>query len=90
MGWNHCRYHKIAYRLGMTLEKFPDVQKLSPSEKLMFVSELWNDLEAHQLDVPVSPEIVTELDRRMAEFQKNPAQFTTWENAKSRLLTGNK
>lgn len=29
----------------MILERFPEIQQLSPSEKLAFVSELWNDLE---------------------------------------------
>ena len=70
----------------MILEKFPEVQKLSPSEKLQFVSELWNDLEAHPTDLPVSPEIIAELDRRMEHFRKNPDQFTTWEAVKERIL----
>jgi putative addiction module component (TIGR02574 family) len=70
----------------MILERFPEVQKLSPSEKLAFVSELWNELEAEPNSIPVSAEIVAELDRRMAEFQKNPTHFKTWEEVKQRLL----
>jgi hypothetical protein len=46
----------------MILEKFPEVQRLSPSEKLIFVSELWNDLESHPTEVPVSTEVIAELD----------------------------
>ena len=34
------------YSRGLILEKFPEVKRLSSSEKLIFVSELWNDLEA--------------------------------------------
>lgn len=63
----------------MILERFPEVRKLSPSEKLIFVSELWNELEAHASEVPVSPEIIAELDRRMENFRQHPDQFTTWE-----------
>ena len=70
----------------MILEKFPEVQRLSPSEKLLFVSELWNDLEAHPAEVPVSREIIAELDRRMDHFQKHPDQFTTWDAIKQRVL----
>ena len=70
----------------MILDKFPEVQKLSPSEKLQFVSELWNDLEAHPSEVPVSPEIIAELDRRMAHFRQHPNEFTTWEAVKERIL----
>jgi putative addiction module component (TIGR02574 family) len=69
------------------LEKFPEVQQLSASEKLLFVSELWNDLEAHPSEVPVSREIIAELDRRMEHFQQHPEQFTTWEKVKERILS---
>jgi putative addiction module component (TIGR02574 family) len=70
----------------MILEKFPEVQRLSPAEKLAFVSELWNDLEANPAQVPVAPEIIAELDRRMEHFSRHPDQFTTWEAVKTRLL----
>ena len=70
----------------MILEKFPEVQQLSPTEKLQFVSELWNDLEANPQDVPVSQEIILELDRRMEHFRQHPEQFTTWEAVKERIL----
>ena len=70
----------------MILEKFPEVRRLSPDEKLIFVSELWNDLEAHPSDVPVAPEIIEELDRRIAHFKEHPEHFTTWEAVKERVL----
>jgi len=70
----------------MMLEKFPDVKRLSPSEKLQFVSELWNELEAHPNEVPVSREVIDELDRRMAHFREHPEAFTTWESVKERIL----
>lgn len=71
---------------GIMLEKFPEVRRLSASEKLMFVSELWNDLEAHPSDVPVSPEVIAELDRRMEHFREHPEEFTSWETVKERVL----
>ncbi|MGA2173482.1 MAG: addiction module protein [Verrucomicrobiota bacterium] len=70
----------------MILEKFPEVQRLSASEKLMFVSELWNDLEANPSQVPVAREIIEGLDRRMEHFRQHPDQFTTWEAVKERIL----
>ena len=71
----------------MILEKFPEVQRLSPAEKLVFVSELWNDLEANPAQLPVAPEIIEELDRRMDHFSHHPNEFTTWEAVKARLLS---
>lgn len=73
----------------MILERFPDVQGLSAPEKLLFVSELWNDLEEHPSEVPVSREVVAELDRRMEHFHQHPDQFTTWEAVKQRILGSN-
>jgi putative addiction module component (TIGR02574 family) len=70
----------------MILERFPEVQRLSPSEKLQFVSELWNELEANPTEVPVSTEILNELERRMEYFRQHPDQFTTWEAVKARVL----
>jgi putative addiction module component (TIGR02574 family) len=70
----------------MILERFPDIQRLSSAEKLIFVSELWNDLEAHPSEVPVAREILAELDRRMEHFRMHPEEFTTWEAIKKRIL----
>jgi putative addiction module component (TIGR02574 family) len=71
----------------MILERFPEIQRLSPSEKLTFVTELWNELEAHPSELPVAEEIIAELDRRMEHFQQHPAEFTTWDAVKERLLS---
>jgi len=70
----------------MILEKFPGVQRLSASERLLFVSELWNDLEAHPSALPVAPEILSALDQRMEHFRQHPDEFTTWEAVKERVL----
>jgi len=74
------------YDSFMILEKFPEVLRLSPAEKILFVSELWNDLEAHPSEVPVSREVIAELDQRMEHFRQHPEQFTTWEAVKERIL----
>ena len=73
----------------MILEKLPVVNGLSPAEKLLLVTELWDDLAAHPTEVPVSREQMAELDRRMEHFRKNPGEFTTWEAIQRRLLGKN-
>lgn len=70
----------------MILERHPELRQLSPTDKLALVSELWDDLAAHPEDVPVSPALIAELDRRMEAYRKDPSQVTTWEAAKARLL----
>ena len=70
----------------MILEQHPELRSLSPSEKLALVSELWDDLAAHPDRVPVTPEQIAELDRRMEAYRQDPTQVTTWEAVKARLL----
>jgi putative addiction module component (TIGR02574 family) len=70
----------------MILELHPEIQRLAPSEKLVLVTELWDDLAAHPADVPVSPEQIAELDRRMDDYRKDPTQVTNWEAIKQRIL----
>ena len=70
----------------MLLEQFPDVRQLSAADKLIFVSELWDDLAEHPCEVPVSQEIVAELDRRMEDFRQHPDKFTTWEAIQEKVL----
>lgn len=49
------------------------------------VGELWDDLAAHPADIPVTPEQIAELDRRMEEYRKDPTQVTTWEAIRERI-----
>lgn len=70
----------------MILERFPEVERLSALEKLQLASELWNQLEAHPSDLPVSDAIVSELERRMEHFKNHPDQCTTWAAIKERVL----
>ena len=70
----------------MILERHPELRQLSPADKLALVSELWDDLAAHPEEVPVEPELIAELDRRMETYRKDPTQVTTWEAVKARLL----
>lgn len=72
----------------MILEQHPDLRQLSPSDKLSLVTELWDDLASQPDEIPVTPEQIAELDRRMASYRKDPTQVTTWEAIKSRILSG--
>lgn len=70
----------------MILEKIPDVNRLTSAEKLLLVSELWDDLAAHPTEVPVSREQIAELDRRMEAYRRDPSQVTLWEAIQQRIL----
>lgn len=70
----------------MILEKIPGVKTLSTSDKLLLVTELWNDLAAHPSEVPISKDQIAELDRRMEAYRRDPSQVTSWEAIQQRVL----
>jgi len=70
----------------MILETIPEVRKLSAADKLQLASELWDDVAANPVEIPVPQEHIAELDRRMEAYRKNPEGVTTWEAIQRRLL----
>ena len=69
----------------MILETIPEVARLTSAEKLLLVSELWDDLAANPTEVPISRQAIAELDRRMAEYRRDPSKTTTWDAIQKRL-----
>jgi putative addiction module component (TIGR02574 family) len=70
----------------MILETLPELSRMTPAQKLLLVTELWDDLAAHPTEVPVSPAHLAELDQRMADYRRDPTQITTWEAIQQRIL----
>ena len=68
------------------LETIPDVNRLTSAQKLLLVSELWDDLAAHPTEVPVSRGLIAELDRRMETYHRDPNQVTSWDAIQRRIL----
>lgn len=63
----------------------PALRDLSFSEKLLLVEDLWDELAAQPNGIPLSSSVKDELDRRYAEYVANPAEGSSWEDAKRRL-----
>jgi len=70
----------------MIIETIPGVNRLTTAEKLVLVSELWDDLAANPAKVPVSHEQIAELDRRIEAYHRDPGQVTSWEAIQQRIL----
>src|ERR1017187_360880 len=58
---------------------------LSPSEKLQLVEDLWDDIAATPEEIPVHPWQIEELEKRVAEMDKNPSAWLTWDEVKKRV-----
>ena len=72
----------------MILEQLPDVRQWPTAMKLQLASELWDEVLAHQEDLPVSLAQRTEIERSMAEFERGTSKVTTWDAEKARILAG--
>jgi putative addiction module component (TIGR02574 family) len=68
------------------IERIPELRTLSPSDKLTLVTELWEDLASRPEDIPITPEQIAEVDRRLEEYRQNPDLGSSWEDVKARIL----
>jgi putative addiction module component (TIGR02574 family) len=60
-----------------------ELVRLSPSERLALISQLWDSLEDDQL--PVSAAQQAELDSRLATLDQDRREGITWAALKSEL-----
>jgi putative addiction module component (TIGR02574 family) len=63
----------------------PILRDLSFAEKLLLVEDLWDELASQPNGIPLSAAVKAELDRRYADYRANPAEGSSWEEAKRRL-----
>ncbi|HEY9804887.1 MAG TPA: addiction module protein [Leptolyngbyaceae cyanobacterium] len=62
-----------------------DISQLSVAERIQLAEDLWDSISGQEEEVPLSEAQQQELDRRLANYQQNPANGSTWEEVKNRL-----
>jgi putative addiction module component (TIGR02574 family) len=60
-----------------------ELLRLTPSERLGLISQLWDSLENEQISL--SPAQAGELDRRLDMLETDRASNVTWESLRSEL-----
>ena len=70
----------------MKIDDIPALREASIESKLELVEELWAEITAKSNTVPLPEWHVRELDRSWAEYQANPEEGSTWEEARARIL----
>ena len=67
----------------MIIERFPELQKLTPEERTLLCAELGGII---YIDEPVTdPDIIAELDRRMDAYRKDPSLGRPWSEVRKEL-----
>ena len=64
-----------------------DLLKLPPAERAEIAMTLWDSVaeSADATVLPLSPEERAELDRRLAEHERDPGSAISWDEALRRL-----
>lgn len=62
-----------------------EIKKLSVSERILIVQEIWDSIAAEQKSLEVTEAQRDELDRRIAAHEASPNEGRSWEEIKHRL-----
>ena len=62
-----------------------EILKLSVAERIELVEAIWDSIADAPENLPVTAAQKRELDRRLAEYQKNPKAGRTWEEVRDAL-----
>jgi putative addiction module component (TIGR02574 family) len=71
--------------MGAAVRQVKEVLRLSVSERIQLVEEIWDSIAAHPERLPVTGAQQAELDRRLADYRANPGQGRTWEEVRDSL-----
>jgi len=65
-----------------------DLLKLPPAERVEIALALWDSLEDLEIDalLPLTDEQKAELDRRLAEHERDPESAIPWDQVRRDLL----
>ena len=61
------------------------LEALTIEEKLDLVQDLWDEIAQSPESVELTPDQLDELERRLAEHERNPVRYPTWEEVRKEL-----
>ena len=65
-----------------------DILELPVKERIQLVEVIWESIAAFPQALEVSPELKTELQARLADFEQNPEAGYSWGEVKLQLKNG--
>ena len=73
------------YIPAMSSVDIQEILKLSVAERIELVEAIWDSIAEAPESLPVTAAQKRELDRRLAEYEKNPGAGRTWEEIRDSL-----
>ena len=65
-----------------------DILELPVQERIQLVEVIWESIADFPNAIEVSPELKTELEARLADFERNPEAGYSWDQVKAHLKSG--
>ena len=62
-----------------------DIAKLSVAERIQLAEDLWDSVSAETADLPLTEAQKAELDRRIADLERDPQAGESWEVVRDRI-----
>jgi putative addiction module component (TIGR02574 family) len=62
-----------------------DLSTLSVSERIQLVEDLWDSIAAETGEVPLTDAQIAELERRLADMERDPQAGDSWETVRARI-----
>jgi len=62
-----------------------DLSTLSVSERIQLVEDLWDSIAAETGEVPLTDAQTAELERRLADMDRDPQAGDSWETVRARI-----
>jgi len=69
----------------MHVNEIPEIARLTVAEKILLLEDLWDSIAAEESSVPVPQSHREELDRRLAEYGKDPGTLLTLDDLRGRV-----
>jgi putative addiction module component (TIGR02574 family) len=69
----------------MRVNDIPEITQLSVAEKILLLQDLWDSIASDESSVPVPQSHREELDRRLAEHEKDPGCLLTLDDLQKRI-----
>ena len=65
-----------------------DILELPVQERIHLVEVIWESIAAFPETIEVSPELKSELNARLADFERDPEAGYSWDQVKTQLKNG--
>ena len=65
-----------------------EILELSIAERIQIVEGIWDSIIQNPDQLPLSETEKMELDKRLADYEKNPDDGIEWETLKKNILQG--